>query len=108
MAKDTGKEPVAIKTALEYRGSLANIRWNLDRIETLRTIAKRAAEKAGSPIPPDEADPASPAETTGEESQNQQVQAVGTDLECKQSGEEQVDEIQVSNSKEKSETELCT
>ena len=69
--------------------------------------SKRAAERRFS-YSPDEADPASPAETTGEESQNQQVQAVGTDLECKQSGEEQVDEIQVSNSKEKSETELCT
>lgn len=51
IARETGQDPQAVKTTLDIRGSLHGIRRDLARIETLRKIARDAAEKAGTPVP---------------------------------------------------------
>jgi len=51
LARETGREPNAVKTTLEIRGTLSDIRRQLTRIETLKKIAEKAAINAGTPIP---------------------------------------------------------
>ena len=54
IAKDTGRDSKAVKTTLELRGTLEDMKRQLGRLEALKLIARRAAEKAGTPLPADE------------------------------------------------------
>jgi hypothetical protein len=55
LARETGKDVQAMKTTLELRGALAGMEQDLLRLEALRQVAARAAQKAGTPLPADEA-----------------------------------------------------
>jgi trigger factor len=55
LARETGKDVQAMKTTLELRGALAGIEQDLLRLEALRQVAARAAQKAGTPLPAHEA-----------------------------------------------------
>ncbi|MBE3518849.1 MAG: trigger factor [Firmicutes bacterium] len=51
IAKDTGRDEVTVKTTLEMRGVMDEVRRELTRSKTLRKIALEAAERAGKPVP---------------------------------------------------------
>ena len=54
LAAEMNQAPQAVKTTLEIRGALDDIRSQLMRIEALKLVASRAAENAGTPLPPEE------------------------------------------------------
>ena len=57
LAAEMGQDPKAVRTTLEIRGALDDIKNQLKRIETLNAIAAKAAINAGTPLPaPEEPD----------------------------------------------------
>ena len=54
LAAEMNQDPKAVKTTLEIRGVLDDIRSQLRRIEALKLVASRAADNAGTPLPPEE------------------------------------------------------
>ncbi|MGI6621260.1 MAG: trigger factor [Bacillota bacterium] len=51
LAAEMNQDPKAVKTTLEIRGALDDIRGQLRRMEAMNLIASRAAENAGTPLP---------------------------------------------------------
>lgn len=53
-ARQTGSDAGTIKTTLQMRGALDNIVSDLRRVEVMKKLAVKAAEKAGTPLPLEE------------------------------------------------------
>ncbi len=64
LATEMNQDPKAVKTTLELRGALDDIKSQLRRIEALNLMTSRAAINAGTPLPPVE-EPETEAEAGG-------------------------------------------
>jgi FKBP-type peptidyl-prolyl cis-trans isomerase (trigger factor) len=53
-ARQTGSDTDTIKTTLQFRGALDGIVRDLRRLEVLKKLTVKAAEKAGTPLPLEE------------------------------------------------------
>jgi trigger factor len=69
LAAEMNQDPKAVKTTLEIRGALDDIRSQLRRIEALNLIASKAAVNAGTPLPPVEE------QENGDDSENIEAKA---------------------------------
>lgn len=85
-ARQTGRDIGTIRTTLEVRGALDGIVRDLRRVEVLKQLADRAAEKAGTPLPPEEknteeaVDGRQDAAPAGDTRPDEEAQAVAQDV----------------------------
>ncbi|MGI6631805.1 MAG: trigger factor [Bacillota bacterium] len=61
-ARQMGKDADTVRTTLQFRGALDSVRSDLRRLETMKALAIKAADKAGTPLPLDKVEEVKPEE----------------------------------------------